>query len=90
MMKNIAVTSTTYQKTTKNTASWLYSSQWLNKKVNIIFAVSTLILEAYEKLVYKDPQTYRVQIKRHAIIDEKAPFILYAVEVHSPYSKRII
>ena len=90
MMKNIAVTSTTYLKTTKNTASWLYSSQWLNKKVNIIFAVSTIILETFEKLVNKEPQTYRVQIKRHAIIDEKAPFILYAVEVHSPYSKRII
>ena len=29
-------------------------------------------------------------IKRHAVIDEKSPFILYAVEVHSPYSKRVI
>lgn len=89
-MKNIAVTSTTYQKTIKNSASWLYSSQWLDKKVNIVFASWMFHIESYEKLVYKEPHSFKVQIKRHAIIDEKAPFILYAVEVHSPYSKRII
>ena len=33
---------------------------------------------------------FKVEIKRHAIIDEKAPFLLYAVEVHSPFSKKIV
>jgi hypothetical protein len=36
-----------------------------------------------------DPN-YQVRIDRHAIVDEKNPFVLYAVEVFSPYSKTVL
>ena len=36
-----------------------------------------------------DPH-YKVQIRYHTLVDEKYPFVLYGVEVHSPYSKAIV
>ena len=33
---------------------------------------------------------YKVGIRYHTMVDEKDPFELYAVEVHSPFSKRIL
>jgi hypothetical protein len=40
-------------------------------------------------LVQVDPH-YRVQMRCHTIVDEAQPFVLYGVEVHSPYSKAIV
>jgi len=33
---------------------------------------------------------YQILIKNHAIIDEQDPFVLYAIEVHSSFSRRIL
>lgn len=33
---------------------------------------------------------YLVRIVHHTIVDEKNPFLIYAVEVHSSFSKRIV
>jgi len=33
---------------------------------------------------------YKVVIRYHAVVDEKHPFELYALEVHSPFSRRIV
>jgi hypothetical protein len=35
-----------------------------------------------------DPH-YWAQLRYHTLVDEQAPFVLYALEVHSPYSKNI-
>lgn len=35
-----------------------------------------------------DPH-YWAQLRYHTIVDEKSPFVLYALEMHSPYSKNI-
>ena len=35
-----------------------------------------------------DPH-YWAQLRYHTIVDEQSPFVLYALEVHSPYSKNI-
>ena len=32
---------------------------------------------------------YNVKIENHTIIDEKNPFVLYAIEIQSEYSKYI-
>ena len=35
-----------------------------------------------------DPH-YWAQLRYHTLVDERAPFVLYALEVHSPYSNNI-
>lgn len=36
-----------------------------------------------------DPH-YRASIKYHTVVDESSPFLLYGVEVQSPFSKTIV
>ena len=35
-------------------------------------------------------RTYSVKINKHTMIDEKNPFILYAIEVKSNFSKYVV
>jgi hypothetical protein len=36
------------------------------------------------------PKDYSIHIDKHTVIDEKKPFVLYALELQSNYSKYII
>lgn len=35
-------------------------------------------------------RSFKVKIARHAIIDERSPFVLYAIEIKSNFSRYII
>lgn len=35
-------------------------------------------------------RTYNLKISKHTIIDEKNPFLLYAIEIKSNYSKYVV
>jgi hypothetical protein len=38
----------------------------------------------------RKPEGYSVELKYHVMVDEREPFALYAVEIHSAYSRRIL